>query len=286
MDAHREPRSLASVQIDLTSRLGEVRPAFSTGFARLDAMLHGGLRSGTLVVLGGEAGTGRSALALSLAYMAARARVASLVVGATVDAAEVLARYAARALHRERPSARIAYGDLLSGSAWATADGRGQVTHAIETVLRKVGASLHVQRLGPGEGARALAAAAERLWARQDRLAIIVDGVEALAAAGREGSYEAALARAALELYGLAERGAAVIVTCGSAALPHVAVAAEVVAELRPVPAGGPLDPPDDLVALGARKLDLAVVANSRGAAGVVPLRFVPGAAYLEERAP
>ncbi|MCC6213841.1 MAG: hypothetical protein IT376_03160 [Polyangiaceae bacterium] len=285
MEPPREPSSLASMQVDLTNRLGELRPPFSTGLARLDAMLQGGLRSGTLFALGGEPGSGRTALALALAYMAARARVAALVAGATLDPAEVLARYAARALHRERPLARLSYGDILAGAAWSTADDRAQVTHALETVLRKVGPSLHVQRLAPGDSASALAAAAERLWSRQERAAIVVDGIEALAA-GAGASHEAALVRVSHELFALADRGAAVVVTCGAGALPHVATAAHVVAELRAVPSGGPLAPPDDLAALGARKVDLVVVANSRGSGGVVPLRFVPGAALFEERAP
>jgi len=42
-----------------------------TGFPTLDRLLGGGLRRGDLIVLGGDVGTGKSALALAIALRAA-----------------------------------------------------------------------------------------------------------------------------------------------------------------------------------------------------------------------
>ncbi|HEX4684360.1 MAG TPA: DnaB-like helicase C-terminal domain-containing protein [Gemmatimonadaceae bacterium] len=57
------------------------------GFLSLDKMLGGGFRRGDLIVLGGDIGSGKSALALAIAIRAAlrEARVAYLTAEATVD---------------------------------------------------------------------------------------------------------------------------------------------------------------------------------------------------------
>src|SRR5207247_10939418 len=46
-----------------------------TGFPSLDRMLGGGFRKGDLIVLGGDVGSGKSALALAIAMRAALQRV-------------------------------------------------------------------------------------------------------------------------------------------------------------------------------------------------------------------
>ena len=107
------------MQVDVTTHLGAVGPATSTGLPRLDQLLGGGLRSGMLLALSGRAGSGRSAVALALAYLAARARAGVVLAGAAVDPTEVVARLAARALHREYPDARTSYGEIWTGQAWA-----------------------------------------------------------------------------------------------------------------------------------------------------------------------
>ncbi|HEX9621023.1 MAG TPA: ATPase domain-containing protein, partial [Polyangiaceae bacterium] len=56
------PPSLASIQVDLTTRLGTPSPPTPTGFEALDEMLAGGLRRGTLLSLSGEDGSGKTAL--------------------------------------------------------------------------------------------------------------------------------------------------------------------------------------------------------------------------------
>jgi replicative DNA helicase len=58
---------------------GEPAPdTVPTGFPSVDALLGGGLRREDLVLLGGDVGSGKSALALSIALRAARAGVPSL----------------------------------------------------------------------------------------------------------------------------------------------------------------------------------------------------------------
>src|SRR6188768_4067795 len=105
------------MQVDVTTRLGSHAPATATGFPTLDRMLHGGLRSGTVLAIAGAPGVGRTALALLLAYMAARAKAGVVFASASLDATEVMARLAARALHREYPDAHTPYGAIWSGLA-------------------------------------------------------------------------------------------------------------------------------------------------------------------------
>ena len=62
--------SLAAMQVDVTTHLGAVGPATSTGFPGLDQLLGGGLRSGMVMALSGAAGSGRTSVALALAYLA------------------------------------------------------------------------------------------------------------------------------------------------------------------------------------------------------------------------
>ncbi|HYP91324.1 MAG TPA: ATPase domain-containing protein, partial [Polyangiaceae bacterium] len=111
--------SLAAMQVDITTHLGAVGPAISTGLPGLDALLSGGLRSGTLLALAGAAGSSRTSVALSLAYLAARRRAGVVVAGAAVDPTEIVARLATRALHREYPEARTSYGEIWTGQAWS-----------------------------------------------------------------------------------------------------------------------------------------------------------------------
>jgi len=62
---------------------GSERPAtVPTGFPTLDGLLGGGLRRGDLIVLGGDVGTGKSALALAMALRAAElGHVVTIVTG-------------------------------------------------------------------------------------------------------------------------------------------------------------------------------------------------------------
>jgi replicative DNA helicase len=63
-----------------------------SGFPSLDRMLGGGFRRQDLVVLGGEIGSGKSALALAMAIRSARAGVPTLVLSGEMSAERVLER--------------------------------------------------------------------------------------------------------------------------------------------------------------------------------------------------
>jgi len=282
---------LAAMQVDVTTHLGAVGPATSTGWPSLDVLLGGGLRSGTVMALAGRAGSGRTSVALSLAYLAARARAGVVVAGAAVDPTEVVARLAARALHREYPDARTSYGEIWSGQAWAQDMSRRPIADAIDTVMKKVGTQLHLFRGTGLETTQALADCVAQQWARSERVILVVDDVEGFLAMGDggstraaivNGSFEARITQVGYELRRIAEQGACVIATVLSEHLPLLSPAATLSVELEegawPEPSSS-----ERLRKLGARSLVLNVTKNRVGSTGSVPLSFIPGAATLEE---
>lgn len=277
-----KPVPLSGIQVDVTTRLGALTPATPTGLPTLDRMLGGGLRAGSFVSITGTAGVGKTALSLSFAYMAARARAAAVFTGPALDETELVARLAARALHRRHPEAVTPYGSIWSGDAFTGEVSRRQVAEAVEVVMRKVGGLFHVQRLDPRAGVEQIAEGAMELWKRHERLVVVVDGVEGVGARGEQAS---GVLAAGLELAGLAEQGAAVVVTTQFRWAEPLATVSTASLELAPVKASGsPLM--EKQRALGARWVDLTVTRHRLGPVGVVPLRFVAGAATFEERAP
>jgi hypothetical protein len=280
------------MQVDVTNRLGALSPATSTGFPTLDQWFLGGLRSGSLLVLSGEAGVGKTAFALLLAYMAARSRAAALFVSATLDESQLVARLAARALYREYPDSQTPYGAIWSGDAWADEYTRGAVGTSVNVAVRKVGPLFHLYRARPFESALEIGAATASLWERHERVVLFVDGVEALSASGSGDSTRAALINAnfenrmtqlGYELRQLADRGCAVVVTTPREYAGLLNGAATFSAELVSTTRSVETDPLRDR-ALGVRTVDLVVKKNRVGKAGVIPLKFVPGAALFEER--
>lgn len=283
--------SLSAMQVDITTHLGAVGPATSTGFPGLDQLLGGGLRGGTLVLVSGAMGSGRTAAALSLGYLAARARAGVVIAGAAVDPTEIVARLAARALHREDPDARTSYGEIWTGQAWGDDASRRPVADAIDTVMKKVGAQLHLLR-GMGLcSTQILVESATQQFARSERVVLVVDDVEGFVPAGDgssargalvNGSFESRLTQVGYELRRIAEQGACVVATVLSRNLPLLSPAATVAIELF-----SDRDPASDqdprLRQLGARKLRLCVSKNRLGNTGEVALSFLPGAATLEE---
>ncbi len=278
------------MQVDVTTHLGAVGPATSTGMPRLDELLGGGLRSGTVLALSGAAGSGRTSVALALAYLAARARAGVVLAGAAVDPTEVVARLAARALHREYPDARTSYGEIWSGRAWKDDASRRPIADAIDTVMKKVGTQLHLFRGTGLETTQALAECVAQQWARSERVVLVVDDVEGFLAMGDGGptraalvnaSFEARLTQVGYELRRIAEQGACVIATVLSEHLSPLSPAATAVLELQP---GAVLaEQGERLTALGARELNLVVTKNRLGNTGAVPIHFVPGAGTVEQ---
>jgi predicted ATP-dependent serine protease len=284
-------RSLASVQVDVTSRLGAVAPATTTGMPDLDTLLGGGLRNGTHLLISGAPGVGKTAFALMLAYMAARARAAVLYTSVGLDDTEIVARLAARAVHREYQNVNATYGTIWFGESMQDPALRGPISNAINTVVKKVGDLLHLHQAEPMEDISITAELATELWARNDRVVVVVDGIEAYSAGsggavnGAQASgYDAGVAQVAYELSRLAVQGCAVVSTCHSAAFPLVAPAATVAAELRPVRASS--RSMKKKVALDTKAIDLVFLKNRYGPSATLPLLYAAAASIFQERQP
>ena len=261
------PVALASVQVDLTTRLGAPLQVTPTGFRGLDTLLHGGLRAGSVLAIAGAPGSGRTSLALMIAYMAARTQAGVEFVGRGLDDTEVVARLAARALRRTYPESEVTYTDIWSGNAHANDTVRRAVGEAVDTVLQKVGSHLHITRLGPGDSLETFAPRSAQLWARYDRVMLAVDDLEGLTAGVGIAPLDSRLVTAAYELKSIAEHGSAVVFTVLSRNVELVSPAVTAVIELRPLSAGpGPID------------LELVVTKNRLGPTGRVPVRVLFGA--------
>ena len=276
--------ALTAMQVDVTTRLGSHAPATATGFPTLDRMLHGGLRSGSVLAIVGEAGVGRTALALLIGYMAARAKAGVVFASASLDATEIMARLTARALYREYPEVNTPYGMIWSGQAWQSSTTHRAVADSVETVVKKVGAQLHLFRARGLESTQSLAECAAQQWSRHERAALVVDDIEAFSAVGNgstslaaaaNGSLEGRAMHVAYDLRRIAEQGCSVVFTALSRHAEVVAPAATIAAELR--------GSPDAKAADGARSMELHVYKNRFGETGSVPLRFIPGASLFEE---
>jgi predicted ATP-dependent serine protease len=276
--------ALTAMQVDVTTRLGAHAPATGTGFPTLDAMLSGGLRSGTVLSISGAPGVGRTAFALLLGYMAARAKAGVVFASASLDATEVMARLAARALYREYPEAHAPYGMIWSGQAWQDAATHRAVADSVETVVKKVGAQLHLYRATGLESTHSLAECAAHQWSRHERAVLVVDDIEAFSATGdgsashaaaANGSMEGRVTHVAYDLRRIADQGCSVVFTTLGRHAEYVAPAVTLAGELREN-----LDAPH---VPGERAMEFCVYKNRIGETGIVPLRFVPGAGLFEE---
>jgi len=256
------PVALANVQVDLTTRLGAPSQVTPTGFRGLDTLLHGGLRSGSVLAITGAPGSGRTSLALMIAYMAARTQAGVELAGRGLDDTEVVARLAARALRRTYPESEVTFADIWSGNAFSNDTVRRAVGEAVETVLQKVGAHLHITRLGPGDSLETFAPRSTQLWARYDRVMLVVDDLEGMTAGVGIAPLDSRLLSAAYELRSLAEQGCAVVFTVLSRYAELVAPAVTAMVDLRPASTGpGPVE------------LELVVTKNRLGPTGTVPVR-------------
>lgn len=267
------PLSLASIQVDIATRLGAPVPVTPTGIKTLDAMLGGGLRPGTLLGLSGAPGSGRTALALLIAYMAARTKAGVVVASVGLDETEIVARLAARAVNREYPSARLSYGAIWNGEAFVHDETRRAVNAAVETVQNKVGSFLHLLRLTPKVALTNLGERLDAFLARHERVVVVIDDLETAVAGAVEGSsLDARLLDAGALLRALSERGAAVICTAlerhADLLAPATTTSAKIVR-----PASGP----------GRSVTELVLTKNRLGPVGVMPLHLSPETMQLSE---
>ena len=95
--------------LEMVSSGAAPRDTLSTGFPSIDNALGGGFRRGDLVVLGGEVGSGKSALVLAMALRAVESGAAARFLSGEMD----LPRAAERALAIE---ARVRVDDLRRGT--------------------------------------------------------------------------------------------------------------------------------------------------------------------------
>jgi replicative DNA helicase len=223
-----------------------------TGFASLDRLLGGGLRAGDLVVVGGDVGSGTSALALAIALRAAQTRSEGVV--AFLSGEMTVERVAERVLAIE---GRSRIDDLRQG----TLDDAARA-EAGAAALRLRDSALLLDRV-PAGGMEALA---EELRRTLDLQLAVVDPLESLAVGERERAEELAAATVRLKQVAL-ELGTAIVATSHLPALQRDR------ADLRPRL--------DDFGALGAIKQHADVVlglfreemyASARGVEGATEL--------------
>ena len=266
------PVSLANIQVDVTTRLGAPAKPTATGLSPIDRLLAGGLRSGTVLALTGAPGSGRTSLALTIAYMAARASAGVVFAARGVEETELVARLAARALRRAYPASQVTYGDILAGAVYENDAVRRAVSEAVDRVVEKVGTHLHLARFGATDSLALLVERSAPLWARHERAVLLVDDVEALAVT-EPGELDARVTSVAYELRQLADQGCAVVVTALERHADLVASAATMLVSIVP---GASEDGKTVPLTLHIRK-------NRVGAGGSFPLSAYFGACEFSE---
>lgn len=260
--------------MDVATRLGAPSKLTPTGFGGLDALLLGGLRAGTSLGIVGEPGSGRTAVALMLAYMAARTQAGVCFAARGLDETELVARLAARALRKSYPSSELTYGDILSGNA-LTGTVRRAVSAAVETVVEKIGQHFYFSPLAGGTSLGEWMERAFQLWGRHERMLLVFDDIEGLLAPGEP--LDAGLLRVAYDLKALAERGCSIVFTVLEVHTNLVAPAADALLRLRST---------DSARDVRRKQLEMQLFKNRLGPVGAVSLQVLFGATEFQEDSP
>lgn len=101
---------VGKVLVDTQEAINGNRPAgIQTGFASFDELV-GPLLPGQLIVIGGETGAGKTALALQIGAMVAERKVPVYIASQEMDGSELTTRLLA--VHSQLPSDKIAVGEL------------------------------------------------------------------------------------------------------------------------------------------------------------------------------
>ena len=160
-------------RVDAVADGAEPTDTIPTGFPSLDELLGGGLRRGDLIILGGDTGSGKSALALAIALRVSEGMRGTLFLTAEMEADRVLER----ALAIE---GRARIDDLRRG----TLDDEGRAGIGAAAV-RLRNNPLRVERV-PAPGSTE--AIRERISEASDTQLAVVDTLQAMApgATGRE----------------------------------------------------------------------------------------------------
>ena len=190
------PLSLLLGRVDAVADGATPADTVPSGFQSLDKLLGGGLRRGDLIVLGGDVGSGKSALALAIALRVAQERHGTLFYSGEMLPERVLERILAI-------EGRTRVDDLRRGTL--TDVSRAEVG-AAAVRLRD---DLPIVERAPRGG---VAAIAEEITASRGMELIVVDGLHALLPGTRDSAEEAATAVRALKQLALDAR-VAVLVT-------------------------------------------------------------------------
>jgi replicative DNA helicase len=189
------PLSVVLSRVDAAADGTPTRDTIASGFPSVDKMLGGGFRRGDLIVLGGDVGSGKSALALAIALRAAGHHQTVFVSGEMLPE-----RIHERALAIE---GRARVDDLRRGSL--SEENRAQVGAAAVRMRDKLPI---IERAAAG-GVAALGSLLDGL---PDTALLIVDQIEGLGSSDRRMAEEAAATIKALKSLAL-ERKLAILAT-------------------------------------------------------------------------
>jgi replicative DNA helicase len=196
------PLSLLLGRVDAVADGATPIDTVPTGFSSLDKLLGGGLRRGDLIVLGGDVGSGKSALALAIALRVAQQRRSALFYSGEMQVERVLERVLAI-------EGRTRIDDLRRGTL-------DEATRAaVGATAVRLRDELPIVERVPAGGVEAIREEVSSLRAME---LVVVDGLDALLPGTRSSDEEEAAAVRALKQLALDTR-AAVLVT---APLPHL----------------------------------------------------------------
>jgi len=252
MPAHSDisPLSQLMLRIDAAQDGAPPLDTIPTGFPSLDKLLGGGVRLGDLIVLGGDVGAGKSALALAIALRVAQQERRAAFFSGEMDTSRIFERTLAI-------EGRAAIDDMRRGSLNETSRaGLGAAAVRMRHTMP------HVDRL-PADGIDAMRGALEH--ARRPEL-VIVDSLQCLP--GGHTPQDEAMARAIRTLKAIAiDAQIALLITA------HLPLLQRDRRDLRPAL--------DDFGALGAVKQHADVVLGLYREELYVPDQATQGAAEL-----